>query len=55
MNYIWEQYDNNKGVYMYTKLPLNDMSTEDKISIMEDLWTESDKNRRELSFTRLAP
>ena len=29
---------------MYTKLPLNDMSTEDKIRIMEDLWTDLTKS-----------
>ena len=28
---------------MYTKLPLNDMTIEDKIRTMEDLWTDLTK------------
>lgn len=28
---------------MYTKLPLNDMTIEDKIRVMEDLWTDLTK------------
>ena len=32
-----------KELYMDTKLPLKDMSVEDKIRIMEDLWSDLTK------------
>jgi hypothetical protein len=33
-----------KEPYIYTKLPLKDMTIEDKIRIMEDLWTDLAKS-----------